>query len=99
MHRTRVRWKRVGLLLASGAISVVLASGAAHAGGAGEHPPAVRSTTTRVYVVHQGDTIWSIATGVVGRGADPRPLVDAIAERNHVTGAIVPGQRLVVPTS
>lgn len=51
------------------------------------------------YVVHEGDTLWSIAEGVAP-GADPRPLVDAIAAANGVDpGAIVPGQTLLVPSA
>ena len=67
--------------------------------------PAVRALTpdrpVRVsrgaYVVHRGDTLWSIARRV-SPGGDPRPLVDALAAANGLDGAgLVPGQSLVVP--
>jgi len=49
------------------------------------------------YVVQQGDSLWSIAVDV-GRGRDPRIVVEAIARANGVdAGHIVPGQLLVVP--
>jgi len=50
------------------------------------------------YVVRSGDTLWDIATAQA-RDADPRPLVDAIAEANNVGGDLQPGQRLVIPST
>lgn len=61
--------------------------------GAGDPRPVVRSS----YVIRAGDTLWSIAERA-DPGADPRPLVDAIAAANGVdAGALVPGRVLVIP--
>ena len=50
------------------------------------------------YVVRGGDTLWSIASRIA-RGEDPRPIVDAIAQANHVdAGTLIPGRTLVIPT-
>ncbi len=63
---------------------------------AGADPAPVASHN---YVVRSGDTLWSIASRIA-RGDDPRPLVEVIAQVNHVeAGALVPGRTLVIPTS
>ncbi len=52
----------------------------------------------QVYVVHEGDTLWSIATR--HGGGDPRPLVLAIERANRVDPAhLVPGRTLVIPSA
>ena len=52
----------------------------------------------RRHRVSDGETVWSIARELA-RDGDPRPIVDAIVELNHLSGAlIVPGQRLLLPT-
>jgi hypothetical protein len=53
-----------------------------------------RPAATVTYVVEAGDTVWSIAEDLAP-GADPRPLVDAIAEANGGVDLVV-GQRLVL---
>ena len=55
-------------------------------------PTVVAATPSSVYLVHSGDTLWSIARGLQPEG-DIRPLVDALTER---TGSPVlrPGQRV-----
>jgi len=54
----------------------------------------------RVYVVRPGDTLWGIALRIGGADSDPRPLVAELASMNHVAdGAIVPGERLVLPAA
>ena len=53
------------------------------------------STGDLVHVVADGDTLWAIARSVAP-DADPRPVVDLLAERNGGT-AIQIGQRLVIP--
>jgi hypothetical protein len=94
MARTRVRWGRVGWLAVAVAAAVTVAAGGAAAGS-----PAARDRwePVRIHIVHPGDTLWSIAVRMTGPEGDPRPLVDAIAERNHVAGPILPGQPLVIP--
>jgi nucleoid-associated protein YgaU len=50
-------------------------------------------------VVQRGDSLWDIAEDLSG-GADPRPLVDAIARVNDVDPAtLTPGQTLVIPSA
>jgi nucleoid-associated protein YgaU len=77
------------------AVAVGVGATAAQAGGSDHHArPAART-----YTVHPGDTLWFIAVRVAGPDADPRPVVDAIASANHVTGTIVPGQTLQIPAA
>jgi nucleoid-associated protein YgaU len=95
MTRTGVRRRKLAFTLCLALVAAVWAGPLGRivtgADGAGL---ASRST----YVVREGDTLWSIARGVVP-GEDPRPLVDAIAAANGVdAGAIVPGQTLLVPS-
>ncbi|MEX2275947.1 MAG: LysM peptidoglycan-binding domain-containing protein [Actinomycetota bacterium] len=98
MARTSVRIRRRRLAVFVGAPLLVLtlwgpAAGALNGG-------AARDPAPQRYVVRAGDTVWSIAQAQVGSEADPRPLVDAIAELNGVDGtAIVPGQALDIPAS
>jgi nucleoid-associated protein YgaU len=94
MGRTRVRRRRIGILL-GGALAVGLWSGpvANALDGTGGRVPA--KTTT--YVVRPGDTLWSIARSVAP-GHDPRLVVDAILGANRVQpGALMPGQSLSIP--
>jgi hypothetical protein len=49
-------------------------------------------------VVHRGDTVWAIAQRIVGPSADPRPMVRALIDANHLPGGVInAGERLVVP--
>ena len=74
---------------------LTMAAGAAAAGS-----PAApdRGGPDRIHIVRPGDTLWWIAVRVTGPEGDPRPLVDAIVERNDVAGPILPGQSLVIPS-
>jgi len=92
--RTRVRWARVAALgLAALALMGVAGRAAASGGSAAAHEK------TSAYVVRSGDTLWQIATHILGPTAHPRPLVDAIGSLNGTTGALVPGQILRIPRS
>ena len=99
MARTRVRWGRVGALLAGAGVALTVAATTAQAGGGDESRHEIRDprTTVRTYVVRPGDTLWAIASRLSGPEADPRPLVDALAGTNHVEGALAVGTRLVIP--
>lgn len=49
------------------------------------------------YRVQGGDSLWSIAAENA-TGADPRAVVDAIAELNDLSDALIhPGQVLLIP--
>jgi hypothetical protein len=50
--------------------------------------------TGEVYVVQPGDTLWTIAQRLAP-GEDPRPIVEALRERNGDV-ELTPGDRLVV---
>ena len=56
--------------------------------------PAMRTVAADVYVVQQGDTLWSIAHRLQPTG-DVRPLVDRLAAA-HGHGPLRPGERLPV---
>ena len=61
--------------------------------------PRLVPVTQRSYVVRGGDTLWSIATRLAP-GSDPRPLIQAIEQANHVgPGDIALGRRLVIPSA
>lgn len=97
MIRTRVRRRRIGAaLLGLG----IVAGFAGTAASASRSPQGEEQLVARHrYVVKAGDTLWAIAEHEA-RGADPRPLVDAIADANDLGSAnIVPGQTLIVPTT
>ncbi|QSO45518.1 LysM peptidoglycan-binding domain-containing protein [Alicyclobacillus mengziensis] len=55
-------------------------------------------TTGVPYVVHSGDTLWSIAQKESPVGADPRTVVLQIMRFNHMQSAqIYPGETLLLP--
>lgn len=95
MHRTRVRFGRLALLLA--VPGIVLGAAARAAGGSAEDaaPTAERRSA---HVVRPGETLWEIARGLVGPEGDPRPAVLEIREMNGMgAGPLIPGTRLVLP--
>ena len=56
-----------------------------------------RPAATATVVVHEGDTLWSIAR-VVAPNRDPRQTVEQLRRLNHLRGAAVEaGQRLLLP--
>jgi nucleoid-associated protein YgaU len=93
--RTRVRWGRIAVAAAAVALTVSSLAGRAGAGSSGS----TRRLQSRTYVVHSGDTLWGIASELVGPHGDPRPVVDRLASANHVqAGLIHVGDVLVVPS-
>ncbi len=79
-----------------GVLAVGLVTGLlwfAHVSAAAESP----ATTTRppaVVTVHDGDTLWSIASQIAPQ-RDPRTVVAQLERVNHLSGPILqPGQRL-----
>lgn len=49
------------------------------------------------YTVESGDSLWSIAQDFT-QGGDPRPLIDAIEDRNGVSAdSLQAGQTLLIP--
>lgn len=94
MARTRVRRRRIAVLLA-GAVVVALWTGPV--ANAIDGPDRTGAATGPGYVVRPSDTLWSIARRVAPE-RDPRSVVDAIAAANGVRGdALVPGQTLSIP--
>ncbi|WP_034511541.1 LysM peptidoglycan-binding domain-containing protein [Blastococcus sp. URHD0036] len=93
LRLTRRGWRALAALLGAGAALAVLVLSAV-LGGGGELELAGRTEV----VVQPGDTVWSIATEVTGRGEDVRAVVDAIERLNDLeSSAVVPGQVLEVP--
>lgn len=74
-------------------------------------PPATRASrtapprTARAVVVHPGDSLWSIAAGLLAPDADDAAVTDAWHRLHHANASrvgadpdlILPGTRLVVP--
>ena len=91
----RVRSRRIVLAVVVTAVAGAWAGPIARATGSAEPVRVARST----YVVQPGDSLWDIAEGL-SAGADPRPLVDAIAQVNDVDPAMLtPGQTLLIPVA
>jgi hypothetical protein len=100
-HRSITRatyWRRrvVVAALVIGLVLVMAQAGAA-LGGSSLATPGRRPTATahssgaiRHTTVHPGDSLWSVATRLAP-GADPRPVVDALAEARH-DAPLVPGE-------
>jgi nucleoid-associated protein YgaU len=89
--RIRVRRRRAAVLLV--AISLTMAAPAVARAVSDGHGR--EGSTT--YVVHAGDTLWSIARRHAP-GEDPRVVVDAIARANGIDAdGLVPGQQLNLP--
>ena len=75
------------VLLVAGAFVVGILAHSSH--GAGPE---------RTYVVKPADTLWSIAARTYS--GDVREGVWKLEQRNHLDGAtLVPGERLIVPSS
>ena len=95
MDRTQVRRRRAAVA----GFVVALALTVAFVGGRASARPA-HPAPANVVVVRSGDTLWSIARHQVGPQGDPRPLIQRVIARNHLSdGIIAVGQRLVVPAS
>jgi hypothetical protein len=85
-----------GLMLVFGGLLAVRSAQAASAGpttAAVTVAPAVIGEST--IVVRDGDTLWAIAEDLAP-GRDPRPIVDALADRNGGT-ALQSGDVLIIP--
>jgi hypothetical protein len=96
MSRTHVRRRRLILAVSLTLVAAAWAGPAVRALGSTDEPVRVARTS---YVVREGDTLWTIALRL-SPGADPRPIVDALATANDVeAGELVPGQTLVVSAS
>lgn len=93
VSRTRVRRRRLAVVLVGAAATGLWASPLAHAFGPSQPDSGVEHSV----VVRPGDTLWSIAQRVAP-SEDPRAVVDELIASNRVDpGWLVPGQRLVVP--
>jgi hypothetical protein len=83
---------RVALLVAAAVVGLAVVVSAWF--GAGSATPPARSAAPAQVVVHDGDTLWSIA-GRIAPNRDPRAIVDQLLRINQLdTPALVPGQVL-----
>ena len=93
MHRSYVR-RRVVVVAAALVLAAMLGGRVA---GALTPPPSTDQRPTRVYVVQDGDTLWTIAS-VMEPGSDPRETVEEIERLNGgLSGPLVAGRTLVLP--
>ena len=77
-------------------VTAVVASARGVAGASGGAPLAPAART--VHVVRVGETVWTIASGLVGPSGDPRPVVDTIVAMNHLGPApLQAGAHLILP--
>jgi hypothetical protein len=58
-------------------------------------PGGLQAAGARVWIVHPGDTLWSIAQAIEPHG-DVRPLVDRLAAEVHGSD-LYPGQTIAIP--
>jgi nucleoid-associated protein YgaU len=58
---------------------------------------ATTGKSTRRVVVHQGDTLWSLAERYAPDGVDPRAYVDEIVALNGLEGGLAEGARIRLP--
>jgi hypothetical protein len=99
MSRTRVRRGRWSIVAVFGLAAALAGPVTGAVSGAMGRPTTgdLRPVAQQRYVVASGDTLWGIARQVAP-GRDPRPIVDAIARRNHLApGDLSAGQSLTIP--
>jgi Tfp pilus assembly protein FimV len=84
-------------MLAATGVVVMLAGSAAQAGGSDAPEHRTPGPAVRTYVVHPGDTLWGIASRLVGSEGDPRPVMDELAQVNGIDGGLAVGTRLTLP--
>ena len=99
---SRATYRRRRILVAALAVVLVLvmAQAGAALGGSSLATPERRPasalesarTSARSTVVRPGDSLWSVAARLAP-GADPRPVVDALADARHGT-VLVPGETI-----
>jgi hypothetical protein len=81
-----------------GAVTVasILFAGIFATGPAGSSSASPNRATHRI-VVHQGDTLWSLAERFAPSGTDPRAYVDEIVALNGLDGGLIEGARIRLP--
>jgi nucleoid-associated protein YgaU len=86
------RRRTVGALTVAG----ILFAGIFATGPVGSSSATTGKATRRV-VVHQGDTLWSLAERFAPEGVDPRAYVDEIVALNGLEGGLAEGARIRLP--
>src|SRR5213595_2962476 len=97
-RRSSVYWRRRALVLVAAVLMVIAARAALGALGGGPlaapETPAGQGGAAAVYVVHSGDTYWSIARQLQPSG-DVRALVDKLSSE-HGGAPRQPGEQLAL---
>ncbi len=89
-----LRLTRLGVLVLALAVAGLSVALVLTAWLSAPHAPAGRSSQPAAVVVHDGDTLWSIAARIAP-GRDPRAAVADLKRRNHLEGVeLTPGQVL-----
>jgi LysM domain len=94
----RVRLTRRGrLAVVAGVLGLMVVGFSATGHVASQAASSAGVQHARTVTVQPGETLWAVAERIAPH-ADPRLVVDRIAQINHLAGAqVVAGQQLVVP--
>ena len=91
-RRAEIRRRRAALV-----VLPLLVAGFILASGPGGVSTASRSGAPEAVVLQAGQTLWDVAERYAPAGVDPRAYVDAVLEKNGITGVPAPGERLDLP--
>lgn len=92
-RRIEVVRRRVAVAGLLGSVVIVVLLG----GGSGHSAPASADGAPRAVVLREGDTLWQVAERFAPPGVDKRAYVDALVERNELTGAPAAGAKVILP--
>jgi hypothetical protein len=96
-RRRQVRIAVLRRRMALGSVGLVLVIAGLFASGPEGSAPAAPADAPRAVTIHQGQTLWGVATRYAPAGMDVRDYIDAIVERNELTALPDVGTRIRLP--